>query len=155
MKKKKQKKRFSDEYRKYIKSAKWRALKQEVIALRSGACEKCGSKKYLQVHHLNYKNLFNEQPRDLMVLCLICHSEEHSHLTLSKRIKLPLWKKVDVIKQEENYKKALSVAEKAKKLKQTHWSEEKIANFLIKQQKEMKKTGIKIYGKDSYSRKFF
>lgn len=64
-------------YNDYLKSAKWRKLRKEIIEARGGKCERCASKIILQLHHKTYKNIFNEKPEDLEVLCRKCHKKEH------------------------------------------------------------------------------
>ena len=40
-------------------------------------CERCGSKKDLQVHHKTYKRKGHELPGDVELLCKTCHEKEH------------------------------------------------------------------------------
>ena len=67
-------------YEKYINSWQWKDKSDYVKYLRGNKCEKCGSKKKLQVHHLNYKSIGNEGDEDLMLLCNKCHGGEHGRL---------------------------------------------------------------------------
>lgn len=64
-------------YHKYLLSPKWRNIRTDILNERGHNCEKCGEKKNLQIHHLTYKNIFNEKPEDLMILCRSCHRKEH------------------------------------------------------------------------------
>ena len=64
-------------YYKYLKSEQWMIIRKEMIFQRGGVCELCQSKSELQVHHLHYKNIFNEKAEDLQVLCRECHEEVH------------------------------------------------------------------------------
>ena len=66
----------SPEYKTYIKSAKWKKLREKILADRK-VCEKCGSSKDLHVHHLRYKNFGHETGEDLQVLCHECHCKVH------------------------------------------------------------------------------
>jgi 5-methylcytosine-specific restriction endonuclease McrA len=60
-------------YEDHIRSEKW-AIKRAFALNRAGkACEKCGYMFGLQVHHKHYRNLGDEKPEDLEVLCLDCH----------------------------------------------------------------------------------
>ena len=74
----KKKKKPSRNYRKYLKSDEWAQLKIDLFNYRGKSCEKCGNKKRLEVHHLTYKNVFNEEPEDLIILCRKCHQKEHN-----------------------------------------------------------------------------
>lgn len=68
-----------------------RAVREE----RDWVCEKCGTslaspdlRKYLHVHHVDGRKWNNER-RNLRVLCIACHSEEsdHGHLKSSAQYK--------------------------------------------------------------------
>ena len=37
----------------------------------------CGSKDELNVHHKNYQHLKHEHTEDLLVLCRLCHANQH------------------------------------------------------------------------------
>jgi len=37
------------------------------------SCQKCGSKKNLELHHIHY----SRKREDLMLLCRVCHNKEH------------------------------------------------------------------------------
>lgn len=66
-------------YAKYLRSKKWQRIRDLVIARDNGECQKCGSKQRLQVHHLNYKSVFQEE-KDLgalVTLCSRCHRKIH------------------------------------------------------------------------------
>jgi len=65
-------------YYQYIKSDRWQKKKKKLI--KNWECVICGcrNKKRLNVHHKDYKNLFNESKNDLMVLCSECHIMWHS-----------------------------------------------------------------------------
>jgi len=66
----------------YLKSEHWRALKAEKLRLIK-KCENCGAGQCLDVHHLNYKNLYDVNVTDLQVLCRACHIREHATYTKS------------------------------------------------------------------------
>lgn len=67
------------EYQEYLNSADW--LAKRLTKLRQNPkCEVCDSLKSLQVHHLNYRNLYDVQPTDLMTLCQTCHYLGHDLL---------------------------------------------------------------------------
>ena len=62
----------------YLKSEHWKNLKYEKLN-KICYCEKCGNKNNIDVHHLNYKNLYDVKLEDLQVLCRKCHSNEHNY----------------------------------------------------------------------------
>ena len=63
------------DYYKYLRSRKWRA-KAEAAKKRAGyACQKCGKRVPLTVHHWTYARLGRELPEDLSALCWPCHQE--------------------------------------------------------------------------------
>jgi 5-methylcytosine-specific restriction endonuclease McrA len=64
-------------YLEYLESDTWAAIKLDLYAIRGKKCEKCGTKKQIQVHHIHYSNLYNEEPEDLILLCSGCHKKEH------------------------------------------------------------------------------
>ena len=60
----------------------WRQTRRKAIRQAGYRCQACGKsrlqyKAILQVHHLNYDNLGNEQEEDLLVLCKECHQKHH------------------------------------------------------------------------------
>ncbi len=61
-------------YYEYIQSNEWMYTAERIKIQRR--CQECSSEKRLEVHHLTYKNLGNEQPDDLLVLCHRCHSKK-------------------------------------------------------------------------------
>jgi len=66
------------EYKKYLKSPHWFKLRQIYIYDNPNVkCSKCGSVENLNLHHLNYNNLWHERPSDLAVLCELCHYYAH------------------------------------------------------------------------------
>lgn len=67
-------------YHQYLHSEKWENIKNTLFNIRGKNCEKCTNTKYLQVHHLTYKHLYNEivHLEDLIILCKTCHKKEHN-----------------------------------------------------------------------------
>ncbi len=66
------------QYRKYLKSGKWKAIRKRLFKVRGRKCEKCGSKSKIHVHHLTYERVGgNELGSDLQVLCELHHNIEH------------------------------------------------------------------------------
>lgn len=78
---------MNNKYKKYLLSKEWAQLKVDLFDYRGRICEKCSSKYNLHVHHLTYKNIFNEEPEDLIILCDKCHKTAHGNKpkTINKR----------------------------------------------------------------------
>jgi hypothetical protein len=65
-------------YHKYLQSEEWANIKLDLYDNRGKACEICANTHKLQVHHIHYDNIFNEEPDDLIILCSRCHMKEHN-----------------------------------------------------------------------------
>ena len=61
----------------YLKSDHWRALKQAKAKEAGRKCEVCGSKKKLEFHHDNYRDIYDVTTADLRILCHTHHYEFH------------------------------------------------------------------------------
>lgn len=73
------------EYEDYLKTPKWRAIALKRMEIDKNKCVMCqtmGTKTNpLEVHHLSYKHLGNEENRiyeDLVTLCHVCHKSTHN-----------------------------------------------------------------------------
>lgn len=63
-----------DAYLEYLKSERWRKLRNERLILDSFRCALCGSPDQLHVHHIYYPNEYGtENINDLITLCPTCH----------------------------------------------------------------------------------
>jgi len=65
-------------YEEYLKSYLWENKRKWILEVFNYTCQKCGSKENLNVHHLNYDSVGNENTQDVTVLCKKCHKEEHN-----------------------------------------------------------------------------
>jgi 5-methylcytosine-specific restriction endonuclease McrA len=63
-----------ESYQDYLNSYLWQEKKNYLIEKKC-ACEICGSKNSLLVHHKSYFNVGNEDSRDIQVLCKDCHNK--------------------------------------------------------------------------------
>lgn len=63
----------------YLKSEHWINLKKEKLK-EFDCCALCNSIKKLDVHHLNYKNLYDVELSDLLVVCRPCHAKIHKKI---------------------------------------------------------------------------
>lgn len=80
------------EYDRYMSSAQWRNLREDVIRMRGSHCERCGLRtvpKFLEVHHRTYERFGAERPSDLEVLCSPCHrkADEERRAAKAREIK--------------------------------------------------------------------
>ena len=66
-----------DLYVVYLKTNDWKIKRKAKMYQARYKCEKCKSRKKLQVHHKDYKNWFDVELTDLLLLCEICHKKEH------------------------------------------------------------------------------
>jgi hypothetical protein len=60
----------------YLKSDHWKLLREEKLA-KNACCEKCGTNLSVEVHHKNYRGLYDVKLSDLQTLCRICHDKAH------------------------------------------------------------------------------
>lgn len=60
----------------YLKSDHWKSLRDEKLTI-NPRCEKCKISVCLDVHHINYRGLYDVRMEDLQTLCRICHNQEH------------------------------------------------------------------------------
>lgn len=65
------------EYAAYLESDHWKNLRAAKIKRDGAACKDCGSTRFIQVHHLNYRNIFDVILDDLKVVCRVCHEKIH------------------------------------------------------------------------------
>ena len=65
-------------YQEYLESEFWKQKRKWILIAFGNKCCRCGTKKKLQVHHTNYRNVGNEGINDIKGLCWDCHKEEHN-----------------------------------------------------------------------------
>jgi hypothetical protein len=64
-------------YTTYLKSERWKELREIVLKRCGHQCETCTYTKALQVHHRTYERVGHELLTDLIVLCRRCHERLH------------------------------------------------------------------------------
>ena len=65
--------KYSYSYSKYINSYEWRKKANRAKELLGYKCRICGRTENLQVHHIDYSNLYSESVFDVTILCILCH----------------------------------------------------------------------------------
>jgi len=107
---------MDNKYKEYLRSKEWLEIRLDILQTRK-KCERCGSKKCLHVHHKTYKNIYNEEPEDLELLCSKCHENEHNLLKSKKKKQSKKQKRLTQLKKgrekklreikirEENFRK--------------------------------------------------
>jgi len=65
------------DYKDYLESDLWAAIKKVLFRHRGYKCEICGTGKNLTVHHLTYDRIGAENLDDLLVVCKSCHRQIH------------------------------------------------------------------------------
>ena len=61
----------------YLHSPEWASKRKLALARAHYHCEMCHAETNLHVHHITYKNLYREQPSELIALCPSCHTLVH------------------------------------------------------------------------------
>lgn len=65
------------DYNDYIHSDKWLERRRQTLLRDGFRCQKCGSRRFLHVHHLTYARFGNEKLEDLQTVCKECHETIH------------------------------------------------------------------------------
>ena len=69
----------------YLKSEHWDRLRRAKLFI-DPECQRCG-KPALDVHHIDYKNIFDVTLDDVESLCRPCHHKEHEENGQPKRVR--------------------------------------------------------------------
>jgi 5-methylcytosine-specific restriction endonuclease McrA len=65
-------------YKEYIKGDTWRGIRAIALQRDKKTCQKCGSKKRPNVHHLEYPKELGTETLDMLItLCEDCHNIHH------------------------------------------------------------------------------
>lgn len=67
----------------YLLTSTWREKADKRLGIDKYKCQMCGCEgtpqNPLQVHHLTYHNIYNENiDKDLVTLCKVCHTHVHN-----------------------------------------------------------------------------
>lgn len=66
---------MNSKYQEYLASDAWRSKREQRLALAGHRCEVCRLNHKMNVHHLTYARIFNEDMADLLPLCEFHHQE--------------------------------------------------------------------------------
>ena len=81
----------------YLKSDHWKNLKIKFFfSIGVKQCSRCKAIKRIDVHHINYKSIYDVLLTDLEALCRTCHKQEHK-----KRLK-EFQKQIKTTRREKN-----------------------------------------------------
>ncbi|QQV92427.1 HNH endonuclease [Streptomyces phage Forrest] len=69
---------FSEEYKRYIGSDRWKLVCARYWTTFGRKCQACGSRKNLHVHHNTYERFGRERLSDLTGVCQSCHKAIHA-----------------------------------------------------------------------------
>ncbi len=87
-------------YVEYLKTEWWNSIKRLRLAFDKYKCVECHSTRELDVHHLTYENLGDENiETDLITLCRRCHLDKHYFKTPSPTKEM-LFKQLNITQQE-------------------------------------------------------
>ena len=73
---------ITEEYKGYLASSEWRERRNACVNAYEYHCQVCGCtswRRAMEVHHLHYKNVGNEKPEDLVLLCIKHHIMLHNN----------------------------------------------------------------------------
>lgn len=103
------------DYQVYLLSRRWRATRNRALRLAHFTCQRCGSRRRLEVHHRTYERLGHELDRDLEVVCFSCHNEHHlqESATTSTGVYLTL---VSELVKAQPFMQITDLADEAKRL---------------------------------------
>jgi hypothetical protein len=65
------------EYKTYLRSDHWKELRRRKYSKCPNRCAICGSAENLQLHHLQYRSIYDVETSDLRCLCGMCHKTFH------------------------------------------------------------------------------
>ena len=65
----------------YLRSDTWKQKRKLVFERDKNTCKVCNVETATEVHHLTYKNIYNEELEDLIAICYDCHKKQHNKPT--------------------------------------------------------------------------
>ncbi len=67
----------SFKYNEYRSTDTWKQKRKLVHERDNNICQICKQEKSTEIHHLTYKNIYNEKLEDLIAICHTCHKTVH------------------------------------------------------------------------------
>lgn len=135
-----------EEYQVYLQSDHWKKLRSKKIERDGYRCQECGSQNKLEVHHLQYKNIYDVALDDLRVLCHLCHMLHHSKPENTIKIDAEFYRKMAKEGKHKKKKQPQWVIDMNKKKKERSYLD-KYKNDLIKRKQNGEKIGFDHKGK--------
>lgn len=108
-------------YSEYLKSDYWKNKRRQVLQRDNYSCNECGVKSNLQVHHLDYDTIGDEDLEDLITLCRKCHHNLHEIINRKKQEQRQAQK--ERWEQEALERKERLISENKAKWEHRIWSE--------------------------------
>jgi hypothetical protein len=72
----------------YLKSEDWKSLRKIKLSKKKARCQICGfASKSNDIHHLKYRNLYDVEIKDLVVVCRKCHDIIHGLMRKYPKLK--------------------------------------------------------------------
>jgi len=122
-----------EEYKEYLKTDDWKEKRQSKFhECNRWGCQICHDKTDLDVHHINYKNIFDVTNEDLILICRGCHIIVHELIKLNIIAFLP-----------DETSKQKFIKTKKEVLKFINFNPEKVNNIKEKAIEEVKNYKIK------------
>lgn len=70
----------------YLRSSHWSNLREEAFKHHGRSCSECKkTPRSLDVHHLQYRDIYNVTVEDLQILCRRCHNRKHPKKTEARK----------------------------------------------------------------------
>lgn len=107
-------------YERYLASVDWRMRRNRALQQAGWKCNRCPSKRGLEVHHRTYDRLGREWDSDLEVVCGACHGRHHLEEFARGNDGRVYLKIVRLVHAAEPFASLADLSEDAKRLCATH-----------------------------------
>lgn len=96
---------MSTKYNNFLDSWWWKHLRDKEVKRQGNKCKACGNKKFLHLHHFNYRYKYSGKTskvtKDTVVLCSGCHKLFHELNGVKKDMKKQTFDFIDCVKNEK------------------------------------------------------
>ncbi len=72
-----EKDRWQSWYLSYLSSQEWKHKRINVLGMANWTCQECQVRTAVEVHHLDYRDVGDEDYDQLMAVCQDCHRDLH------------------------------------------------------------------------------